>query len=326
MHLQTVSGMYPTTGAAQTEWILKHRRSEERNALNPLRPYAYLLEEEPSDSGAVVETAVIFLTNRECPWHCLMCDLWKNTLEEQVPVGAIPAQIDYALSQLPSARQVKLYNSGSFFDPGAIPVGDYPAIAERLARFERVIVECHPALIGDSVLRFREILNGHLEIAIGLETADPDVLRRLNKRTSLQQIRDAAAFLRKHGVDVRMFALVQPPFSGPDASEWTQRTVEFAFDCGAGVVSLIPTRDGNGAMEALGRQGHFTPPTLGAVELAFARALELKRGRVFVDLWDLERFSQCGSCFIARAERLRQMNLCQQVLPAMSCPGCGGSL
>jgi len=68
-----------------------------------------------------VPVATIFLTNRECPWRCVMCDLWKNTLIDSVPLGAIPSQIDYALARLPAARQIKLYNSGSFFDTQAIP-------------------------------------------------------------------------------------------------------------------------------------------------------------------------------------------------------------
>ena len=45
-----------------------------------LRPYAFFVEEERSASGEVVPVATVFLTNRECPWRCLMCDLWKNTL------------------------------------------------------------------------------------------------------------------------------------------------------------------------------------------------------------------------------------------------------
>ncbi len=48
-------------------------------------------------------------------------DLWKNTLEQTVPPRAIPAQIEYALGRLPPARDIKLYNSGSFYNPRAIP-------------------------------------------------------------------------------------------------------------------------------------------------------------------------------------------------------------
>ena len=76
------------------------------------------MEDERTESGEIAPVATILLTNRECPWRCLMCDLWQHTLAGPTPIGAIPAQIDYALAQLPSARAIKLYNSGSFFDLG----------------------------------------------------------------------------------------------------------------------------------------------------------------------------------------------------------------
>ena len=128
-----------------------------------------------------------------------------------MPAGAIPAQIDHALLHLPPARQLKLYNSGSFFDPQAIPPEDYAAIAQRANRFERLIVENHPALIGDACLRFRDMLSGRLEVAMGLETAHPEVLAGLNKRMTLDQFSAAANFLRRNRIDLRVFILVQPP-------------------------------------------------------------------------------------------------------------------
>ena len=86
-----------------------------KNAVDPRVPYAFLVEPERTAAGDVADIATIFLTNRECPFRCLFCDLWKNTTDSRVPVGAIPEQIDYALARLPSARQIKLYNSGNFF-------------------------------------------------------------------------------------------------------------------------------------------------------------------------------------------------------------------
>src|SRR5690242_17068687 len=98
-----------------------------KNRVDPLRPFAFMVEPEPDESGTVEDVATIFLTNRECPFRCLFCDLWKNTTDETVPIGAIPEQIDYALERLPPAAHVKLYNSGNFFDKRAIPPEDYPA-------------------------------------------------------------------------------------------------------------------------------------------------------------------------------------------------------
>jgi hypothetical protein len=90
------------------------------------------------------------------------------------------------------------------------------------------------------------------------------------------------------------------------------------------VVSLVPTRSGNGALDALAAEGAFRAPSLadieGSIELAIAR--HGPRGRIFVDLWDLHRFSSCPHCFEARRARLHAINLEQRVLPQPTCAAC----
>ena len=313
---------YPVEPSRQDSWILAKRGP--RNAIDPRRAYATLMEEEPGDSGRPVSVATIFLSNRECPWRCLMCDLWRNTLTEPVPPGAISEQIARELPRFGAARWIKLYNAGSFFDPKAIPPEDHADVARLLSGFDRVIVESHPALCGDACLEFRSRLEGSLEVALGLETVHPDVLPRLNKRMTLESFRRAAGYLVGNGIAVRAFVLVGLPFVAPEeAVEWACRSAAFAFECGARVVSLIPTRPGNGALEALQERGEFTPPDLSALEKALAGGLALSRGRVLADPWDLEKFSRCRSCFPERVSRLRAMNLAQRDLPRVSCAECG---
>jgi len=258
-----------------------------------------------------------------------MCDLWQQTLTESVPAGAIPAQIEFGFGKVGPAEQVKLYNSGSFFDPRAIPPEDHPAIARLVANFSRVVVECHPSLVNDSAVRFRDQLGGKLEVAIGLETAHPPTLEKLNKRMTLELFARAAEFLRRHGISLRVFLLVQPPFL-PDEAEaldWTRRSVEFSFDCGATVVSLIPTRAGNGALDVLARDGHFVPPQLATLEAALVQGLKSGRGRgrVFADLWDLPSLSSCRACFRMRSRRLERMNLQQEIEHDVTCAVCSGA-
>lgn len=111
-----------------------------------------------------------------------MCDLWKNTLDEATPLGAIPTQIRRALQALPPARNIKLYNSGNFFDPQAIPKADHVAIAALLADFRRVIVENHPRLTDYRCVEFAQLIQAQLEVALGLETIHPAALASLNKQ------------------------------------------------------------------------------------------------------------------------------------------------
>ncbi len=272
----------------------------------------------------------MFLTNRECPWRCIYCDLWKSTLTETVPPGAIPAQIDFALAQLRGAAcsQIKLYNAGSFFDPKAIPPEDFLAIAERLRDFERVIVECHPALVGSSAVRIRDLLNraarSTLEVAMGLEIADDAILAKLNKRMTLAMFARASEFLREHDIAMRAFVMVKPPFvrSEEEALALANRSVDFAFDCGATAVSLIPARFGARELERLSESGDFAPPEFSTLEAALDYGISLQRGRVFADLWDLEKFARCSECFAARRERLVRMNLKQVVSPRINCGSC----
>ena len=313
---------FPPGTADRDQWILDRRPP--RAAVSAREPYAFLLEDECDPSGQVAPVATIFLTNRECPFRCTMCDLWRNTLPESVPPGAIPAQIDFALRQLGPARAVKLYNSGSFFDPRAISPQDYPAIAARIQPFDRVIVECHPAFVNHRCLEFRDLLSGRLEVAIGLETAHPETLEKLNKRMTLDQFQQAAIFLRRHNIDLRVFILVQPPFLQPgEALHWAQRSLDFAFDCGATAATLIPTRGGNGAMEALAAAGQFAPPRLSLIEAAAAYGIRQHRGCVFTDLWDLNPNGECHHCFPQRLQRLRQINLRQSLTPPIACHSCG---
>jgi archaeosine synthase beta-subunit len=300
-------------------WVLERRGPKTR--LDPLRAYAAVFEEELDAAGQLAPTATVFLTNRECPFRCVMCDLWRNTLDGTVPPGAIATQIRHALAELPAARQIKLYNAGSFFDPAAIPPDEDDEIADAVATFDRVIVEAHPGFLSgayaERCVSFRDRLRGRLEVAIGLETAHPETLARLNKRMTLESFRRAAAFLAENDVDLRVFLLLNAPFlRGPEAVEWGCRSIDLATECGATACSVIPTRSGNGAMEALGDE--IEPPRLPTLERVIEYGVSLQRLRVFADLWDIERFFDCR-CSPARTARLTQMNRTQRVTATIAC-------
>jgi hypothetical protein len=253
-----------------------------------------------------------------------MCDLWKNTLESDTVPGAIPRQIQRALARLPASRRVKLYNAGSLFDPRAVPPEDDAEIARLVGGFERVVVESHPAVVGRRCTEMNERLGGRLEVAMGLETVHPDVLPRLNKGMTLDDFDRAAERLANAGIPMRAFVLAGLPFvPAGEQLAWTLAAIGRAFEAGAGAVSVIPTRSGNGAMDALLALGEFETPTLVLLERAVEAGVALGRGRVFADLWDLAAFSRCDACLPARTERLRAMNLTQSIPPPVRCE-CAG--
>jgi radical SAM enzyme (TIGR01210 family) len=223
------------------------------------------------------------------------------------------------------ARWIKLYNAGSFFDPNQIPPEDYAEIADALGGAERVVVECHPAFLGDRAVRFRDAADAELEVAIGLESVQPGVLERLNKGMTLRSFERAAEFLARERMSLRVFLMLRPPFTTErEGIEWARRSIDFAAGWGATACSVIPTRGGNGAMEALGEA--FQPPELRSLESVVEHGLRSATPagcRVFADLWNVERLFRCR-CAPRRAARLDEMNRTQRIPPAVECEACAG--
>jgi radical SAM enzyme (TIGR01210 family) len=325
---------YPARGDARDRFVLDLRRP--RPSHDAWRYQDLIVEDERAADGRVARVGTVLLTGRECPWRCVMCDLWRGTTEDDTPRGAIPAQIAAARRELErrseSVTQLKLYNAGSFFDPRAVPEDDYSGIVTCLAGIDRVIVESHPSLVGPRVDRFIGFIGRFpmavLEVAMGLETAHPAALEALNKRMTVEHFRRAADFLRERNVALRAFVLISPPgIPDEEQDEWLGRSVETALASGATAVSLVPTRSGNGALEALAASNAFREPRLRdierSLELALPRAAgEAPAARILVDLWDLERFAECARCLPDRKARLRAMNLEQRVLPTVICHAC----
>jgi hypothetical protein len=141
---------------------------------------------------------------------------------------------------------------------------------------------------------------------------------------TLDDCAEAAAFLRRHDIAVRMFVLLDPPFvPHHEAASWALTSVRTAASMGASACTVIPTRSGNGALDALPSSDR---PRLGLRDLEWVLQEALgdgRRMRVFADLWDVERLFDCG-CSRARAARLATMNR-EQRAPApvvCACVGC----
>lgn len=301
-----------------SEWIVSNRPN--RNKIDPLKPYDWIVEKELSFDRKIKDTGTIFLSNKECSFKCLMCDLWKNTTITSTPPGAIINQINLTLPYMKKAKQIKLYNSGSFFDEKSIPFDEYQEIASLIAGFETVIVEGHPRLVNKKSLYFNDLLSGDLEVAIGLETIHPEILRKLNKKMTLQDFSKAVRFLSNHQIRSRAFILLRPPFmSESEGVYWAKKSIEFAFDNGVECCTVIPVRPGNGAMDLLMASGDFSKPSLESLEEVLDFGIALGAGRVFADTWDLELFSTCDTCFDERRLRLEKINLSQEQTEQIKC-------
>ncbi len=295
--------------------------------IDPFKPLGSVLEEERRPNGKIERALTVFLAGAECPFTCSFCDLWRMTIEGPTLPGALTQQLTTILSGLngPPPDRLKIYNASNFFDSRAVPPEDLARIAALAAPFAAVTVESHARTIGPRALTFAFEIAGRLEVAVGLETIHPVAAAQLNKRFDLARFDQAARFLTSNGIDLRVFVLLGAPYVPVEESiEWTMRSVAYAAERGAAVVSIIPVRGGNGELERLQALGDFTPPTLTQLEEALDLCSALSNVVVTADLWDVQRLPGCEHCKSARIERMRRINVTGRVEPRMACTMCGG--
>ena len=251
------SAVRRSAAAERDRFVLSLRPAGRRH--DPWRYQDVIVEDERDADGPYRRVATVFLTGRECPWRCAMCDLWRHTIDDDTPAGA-----DSRASDAPRGTRSR-HAGRRRHAPEAVqrgqllrsPRGAGSRLRRRgaaLAGLERVIVESHPALVGAARrslsrrARRARAPNGaamSLEVAMGLETAHPAALERLHKRMTFETFATAAASRVQRGVALRVFLLVSPPFVPPDEQDaWLLQSIERAFSCGASVVSLVPTRLG----------------------------------------------------------------------------------
>jgi radical SAM enzyme (TIGR01210 family) len=294
--------------------------------VDPWKAHGSIIDRERRRNGTTERALTIFLAGGECPFTCSFCDLWRYTIDGPTPHGALPRQIEDTLQSLngETLQRVKLYNASNFFDRRTVPVDDLPRIAELCSSFGGVTVESHATTVGAPTLEFAGLLSGRLEVAVGLETIHSQASAQLNKRLTLAQFERAASFLRANDLDLRVFVLLGAPGIPADETvDWTVRSVEYAAQCGASLVSIVPVRGGNGEMERLARLGQFRPPTLSQLESALDRSLGLNGTVVTADLWDVDRLDGCSICRESRVARLERVNLTGKPEGPIDCDTCG---
>lgn len=303
------------------------RSRGKRNLLRPDRPYALLTEEEWLNPRIKKSISTVFLTNKECPWRCVMCDLWKNTLPYSNSDQDIISQVTFALDKLEPTDWIKLYNSGSFFDQKAINKSSWPALLPHLNTFERIIVENHPKLTQPEVLHFRSGLPGEFEIAMGLESANEEILKRLNKGFDLSDFRRACEKLHEWDVLIRAFVLINPPFTrnAKESLKDIEKSCLLCNECGVQTLSLIPTRGDSEYMKILEKDDQFQEPNLELIDKAFQVGLNYFSGRTLLDLWDISKFATCKLCIPNQVKRFSEMNRLQVFQEPLSCASCNNS-
>jgi hypothetical protein len=137
---------------------------------------------------------------------------------------------------------------------------------------------------------------------------------------SLEDFESAARLLTDNDIELRAFILLGPPgHCGPERVDWAKRSIDYAFSLGVECCVVIPVRPGNGIVDALEEQGLYARTNLTELQSAVEYGIRAGHGRVFADLWDIERIAGCLHCSSARSAALEQTNSTQRPSAPIDC-------
>src|SRR2546421_9905707 len=126
---------YPVAPAERDRFIIDLRGPRPQH--DPWRYQDLAVDDELTESGQVARIGTVFLTGRECPWRCAMCDLWRFTTRDDTPAGAVPAQNPPAPPAWEerggSNSRIKLHKASNLFQPPAGPRPPHAPLAPPLS-------------------------------------------------------------------------------------------------------------------------------------------------------------------------------------------------
>jgi len=280
-----------------------------------------------------VRAFVAILRTRGCYWAdvkgCSMCGYAKDTLGRSASPDELGQQLDRILARYHDEPYVKFYTSGSFLDDREVDPASRERIAKAFAgRARRLLFETLPEFaLAPAVGAVRDAFGGDLEVALGLESTQPEVLGRLiNKGEPPSEYLAAADRLRTYGVHPKAYLLLKPPYlTEAESVADVVRSIEVAhsrFEA----ISVNPVHIQNGTVvEWLFRRGRYRPPWLWSLVDAM-RAGAAARGSArlvtFPTAGGLPRGPHnCGRCDTTVLAALEEASLAQRFdgLDALDC-------
>jgi len=214
---------------------------------------------------------------------CSYRNVRLDTLHERDLTEQLLAQMSWVRDhfRIEEIECVKIYTSGSFFDPAEVPLPARNAFGT-LVKGKIVIAETRPEfVIPESIASFEEIVDdgSHdipLYIAIGLETSDDRIREKcINKGFSWEDFLRASKAARSAGAGVKAYLLLKPLFLTERESIEDTISSLGALRGISDMISLNPCSVQRGTeLEYYWKRREYRPPYLWSVLSILSRARE----------------------------------------------------
>lgn len=276
--------------------------------------YDFFKEEQKS-----IPALTVILRTAGCYWRkCTMCGFWQESAD--VSHLDIIAQLEHSLRNSPEEEfMLKIFTSGSFLDEREIPSEtrrEIAAIVRKRKRIKKLIVETRPEFV--TAAKIADLKGvAHLELAIGLETADDFIrLKYINKGFSFDDYRTASKIVMECGATVKTYLLLKPPFvSEKKAIRDVIRSAELVTPYSSTISLNLCNVQKYTALENLWKRGYYRPPWLWSAVEAI-KAIKRKDISVTSDpvgAGHKRGPHNCGKCDHEIKETVKEFNITQDL-------------
>jgi radical SAM enzyme (TIGR01210 family) len=231
------------------------------------------------------KTLTIILKSGGCSWNrCLMCSYRHERfvgLSKEELGNRLIRQLRFVTEAIPikDIEIIKLYTSGSFFDPGEVP---HVVLEEAGALFKGkiIIAETRPEYVNEEILEdfTARIDDGTNEtplyVAIGLETTNDRIREKsIDKGFSFADFNKAVRVAKNAGVGIKAYLLMKPLFLTENEAMVDMKQSLADLSGIADIVSMNTCTVQRGTdMERYWKQGAYRPPYLWSVTEVLATA------------------------------------------------------
>jgi hypothetical protein len=227
-------------------------------------------------AGEVLPSLTIILKTGGCRHNrCRMCSYRHERYSGDIPLEKLLlSQLEWVVDHYPVAEIaiVKLYTSGSFFDPDEVP----PGVVEQAAKLfigRLVVAETRPEFVDPARIEafIAEIDTGlfptPLFVAMGLETTNDAIREKsIDKGFSFSDFRYAVENARKAGAGIKAYLLHKPLFlTEKEALSDMEQSIRDIAGI-ADLISMNPcTVQKHTELEFYWKRGAYRPPYLWSV-------------------------------------------------------------
>lgn len=168
---------------------------------------------------------IIYLNSGKCGWgKCIFCG-WGAKENRVKSIHELKRMLDETFLTEKFDR-LKIFNSGSFLDERQIPRAFRSYVVRKCeaAGVKELVVESRGEYLTKEFVEDMKSDRVKVAIGYGLEVADDEMLKKLQKGTTAADFVKAAEFLHKNGFLMRAYVLVNAPYTTRESLRKTMKT------------------------------------------------------------------------------------------------------